>query len=155
MNQKIRVRANLQHDVVIMRRDIASTIINLATEEVEDIQTGIEDRTYSASENRDIDAKKGATECAEVLYRESGGDVLALPRAMAARLIDMARNRVNDIESGLADGTYETAQNADFYTKRAAVEEAEHQYGRVPETSFGSSVTSLNKTSNLACEARS
>lgn len=50
---------------------------------------------------------------------------IAIPAALLAALIGMAKTHVEDIETGLEDGTYEAADNLDFPDKQQALAEAE------------------------------
>lgn len=50
---------------------------------------------------------------------------VSLTRAVLASLLDMARDHVQDIESGIEDGTYSAAENADLDGKKAALEATE------------------------------
>lgn len=57
-------------------------------------------------------------------------NAIAVPRAVLALLIDMGRSHVEDIESGIEDGTYGADENTDIGTKRDAVGAAEALYRR-------------------------
>lgn len=54
-----------------------------------------------------------------------GADPLKGIRNELAAVIDMARSDIDDIESGLEDGTYEQSENADAPAKRLALEAIE------------------------------
>ena len=47
---------------------------------------------------------------------------ISVPRALLVDLMDMAKDHVNDIETGLEDGTYEKFANSDLDRKKAAIE---------------------------------
>lgn len=51
--------------------------------------------------------------------------LVSLPRAVAASLIEMAASHTADISSGLEEGIYETDENLDLPTKEAAIAEAQ------------------------------
>lgn len=53
---------------------------------------------------------------------------ISVPRNVLASLIDMANSHVEDIQSGIEDGTYEAAENKDLGIKQQAVEMAEAIY---------------------------
>lgn len=50
---------------------------------------------------------------------------IAIPAALLAALIGMANTHVEDIETGLEDGTYDAADNLTFPDKQKALAEAE------------------------------
>lgn len=54
--------------------------------------------------------------------------MVSLPAAIVAHLIDMSRTHVDDVESGIEDGTYDAAENVDLPSKQKSVEEAERLY---------------------------
>lgn len=60
------------------------------------------------------------------LQERAAGDRVAL-----AAVIDMAREHVQDIDSGLEDGTYDPAENTDIEDKRVALAHSEAMYLRM------------------------
>ncbi|MDT8840240.1 hypothetical protein ParKJ_22715 [Paraburkholderia fungorum] len=55
-------------------------------------------------------------------------DVVQIPSGVLAALIEMANAHIEDIETGLEDGTYVRSENDDLPDKQAAVKEAEQLY---------------------------
>lgn len=59
---------------------------------------------------------------------ERGAGQVTLPSTIVASLVDMAHQHVEDIVSGVADGTYAASENTDIESKRQAVERADAVY---------------------------
>lgn len=57
-------------DDIAVPRHILAALLDMAKEHVEDIESGIEDGTYLASENEGLAANKQATLAADALYRD-------------------------------------------------------------------------------------
>ena len=55
-------------------------------------------------------------------------DVVPVPSGVLAALIEMANAHIEDIETGLEDGTYVRSENSDLPDKQAAVKVAEQLY---------------------------
>lgn len=53
---------------VIVPADVLASLIGMANSHIEDIETGIEDGTYDASDNSDLGEKQAAAAAAETLY---------------------------------------------------------------------------------------
>lgn len=54
---------------ISLSRDVLAALIDMANDHVNDIESGIEDGTYLASDNQDINEKQQAVATAEAIYR--------------------------------------------------------------------------------------
>lgn len=59
---------------------------------------------------------------------DTSNDVIGVPQAVLASLIDMANSHIEDIDSGIEDGTYLASENTDIEDKRKAAETANEIY---------------------------
>lgn len=61
--------------------NVLASLIDMANSHIQDIESGIEDGTYLASENKDIDSKQLAAETADELYRQGSIEVSGMSAA--------------------------------------------------------------------------
>ena len=114
--------AGLKITDIYQHSDLAALfpkLVNMAQDHIDDSESGLEDGTYAHEENRDLAGKREALEDFRKFYVEGTGD--RRPSFVYIQsVLEMVDTQIEDIESGLEDGTYEAADNADLPEKREA-----------------------------------
>lgn len=98
-------------------RHVFPSMVEMAQEHIEEIETGIRDGLYDAAENTDLQDKRDALAGFRKLYIDGQGD--SPFRDDIRLMLKMVDDHIQDIKSGLEDRTYQPAENIDLAFKES------------------------------------
>jgi len=108
-------------------------LAEMAQEHINDIESGLEDGIYDHDENRDLGDKRA--DLAEFRAFYIDGTSNRRPScAYIESVLNMVDAHIEDVESGLTEGLYEAADNADLPLKREARDSARELFAPVLRT---------------------